>query len=69
MRKRSEERTPMDDWNDIEILVRNHITGPIVKEARGFWYWQVAPVLQRHESKIMWGIVVGFLVFCVALAL
>jgi hypothetical protein len=65
--KRPEERTPMDDWDDIEILVRNHVTGPIAREARGLWHWHVEPVLKQHESKIMWGIVLGFLVLCLAL--
>lgn len=25
-------RTPVDDWNDVEVAIRNHVTGPIVRE-------------------------------------
>ena len=67
--KRPEERTPMDDWHDVEVAVRNNIAGPIAREAKVWWKWNVKPKIQRHESKIMMGIAVGFVVFCLALAL
>ena len=65
--KRPEERTPMDDWNDVELVVRNRITGPITRGAKAWWKWNVEPKIQRHESKIMMGIAVDFVVFCLAL--
>lgn len=65
--KRSEERTPMDDWGYIEELVRNHVTGPIAREWNGFVKWQIEPWVKRHEAGIMWGIALGFLVMCLAL--
>jgi hypothetical protein len=67
--KRPEERTPMDDWNDIETIVRNRVTGPVAREARTWWKWNVEPRIAKHESKIMMGIAVGFVLFCLALAL
>ena len=65
--KRPEERTPMDDWNDVEIAIRNHVTGPIAQATKTWWKWNVQPKIDKHESKIMMGIAVGFLVFCLAL--